>query len=185
MKSRIAIASFLGLAVVVATSVAAENLESGPQLGKRIPGPFHPLNVTGAKAGQKNCLVCQNGANPVAMIFARDVSEPLTTLIKKVDAATMQNKDKQMGSFVVFLNDSEDFPKKVKEVAAKTGVKECVLSIDNPAGPEAYKVAKDADVTVVLYTKQMVKGNYAFKKGELKDKDIDRIVADIAKILPN
>jgi hypothetical protein len=52
------------------------------------------------------------------------------------------------------------------------------------AGPQAYKVAKDADVTVVLYTDHKVKANYVFAKGELKDKDIDRIVAGLSKILP-
>ena len=58
------------------------------------------------------------------------------------------------------------------------------MSIDNSAGPEGYKVSKDAEVTVVLYTKQMVKANYAFKKGELTDKDVDKILADLPKILP-
>jgi len=46
------------VAALVATGVfAAEALESGPQVGKDIPGPFHPLNITGASAGQKNCLI--------------------------------------------------------------------------------------------------------------------------------
>jgi len=59
-----------------------------------------------------------------------------------------------------------------------------VLSIDNPSGPGAYKVSKDADVTVVLYNQHKVKSNFAFKKGELQEKDIEAIVADISKILP-
>jgi hypothetical protein len=37
---------------------------------------------------------------------------------------------------------------------------------------------------VVLYTKQNVKVNYAFKKDQLTDKDIDRIVSEVSKILP-
>jgi hypothetical protein len=37
---------------------------------------------------------------------------------------------------------------------------------------------------VVLYTKRVVKANYAFKKGQLKDADIEKIVADVTKILP-
>jgi hypothetical protein len=37
--------------------VAGEPLKSGPPVGKNIPGPFHPLNITGASAGKKNCLV--------------------------------------------------------------------------------------------------------------------------------
>ena len=59
------------------------------------------------------------------------------------------------------------------------------MTIDNPAGPRGYKVAKDADVTVVLYQGRKVKANYAFKKGDLKDKDIDKILADVSKILPD
>jgi hypothetical protein len=45
-------------------------------------------------------------------------------------------------------------------------------------------VSKDADVTVVLYTKRTVKANYAFAKGGLNDKAIDKIVADVSKIVP-
>lgn len=174
----------LAVALMVTNFAAADPLKSGPQVGKEVPGPFHPLNVTGAKAGQKNCLYCQNGSNPVAMIFARDVNEPLTKLIKKVDAATAEHSDCSMGSFVVFLSDAEDLQTKLKDVAEKEGIKNTVLSIDNPAGPGGYKVSKDADVTVVLYTQHTVKANFAFKKDEMKDKDIDAIVADIPKILP-
>jgi len=163
---------------------AADAPQSGPKVGERIPGPFHPLNVTGAKAGEKHCLVCENGLNPVAMIFARDVNEPLTDLIAKIDAATAKNRDCKMGSFVVFLSDDESLQKKLKEIARNKNLKHTVLSIDNPAGPKDYNVSKDADVTVVLYTEAKVKANYAFKKGELKDKDVEKIVADVSKIVP-
>jgi hypothetical protein len=44
-------------------------------------------------------------------------------------------------------------------------------------------VAKDADITVVLYTDRMVKANHAFKKGELKDADIEKIVSEVPMIL--
>ena len=47
--------AFAVLAVVSAT--AGDALKSGPPVGKNIPGPFHPLNLTGAKAGEKHCLV--------------------------------------------------------------------------------------------------------------------------------
>lgn len=118
------------------------------------------------------------------MIFAREVSDSLTSLVKKIDAATAANKDKKMGSFVVFCTDSESLEKQLKELAEKEKLKNIVLAIDNPSGPPAYKVAKDADVTVVLYNKRKVEANHAYKKGELKDKDIERIVSDISKILP-
>jgi hypothetical protein len=181
-KIRIA-GSLVAVALMLSVAVAGE--KSGPQAGEDIPGPFHPLNLTGAKAGEKNCLVCQNGGNPVAMIFAREVSEPLATLVKKIDAATGEHKDAKMGSFVVFLTDSEDLGKHVKEWAEKENVKNTILAVDNPAGPKGYNVAKDAEVTVVLYTNRAVKANYSFAKGELKEKDIDAILSDVSKILPN
>ncbi len=118
------------------------------------------------------------------MIFAREVSDPLTSLVKKIDAATAKHSDCSMGSFVVFLSDDEGLDKKLKDLAKKDKIDHTVLSIDNPAGPRGYGIAKDADVTVVLYTNRTVKANYAFKKGELKDADIDKIVGDVSKILP-
>jgi hypothetical protein len=44
-------------ALVVASALAQDALQSGPAEGKRLPGPFHPLNVTGSQAGNKFCLV--------------------------------------------------------------------------------------------------------------------------------
>ena len=118
------------------------------------------------------------------MIFARSNSDALTSLVKKIDAATAENKSKRMGSFVVYLSDDEALEDQLKTLAEKNGIKNCVLSIDNVAGPKGYNVAKDADVTVVLYTKGNVKANHSFKKGELNDKAIDKVVADVTKILP-
>jgi hypothetical protein len=119
------------------------------------------------------------------MIFAREVSGPLTSLVKKIDAETAKNKDARMGSFVVFLSDDETMEKKLKELAEKNKIKNTVLTlVEKKDGPEGYDIAKDADVTVVLYVKKNVKANYAFKKGEMKEKDIGKIVGDIKKILP-
>jgi hypothetical protein len=184
MKSlRIAALTSLFLALT-SVLVAAEPLKSGPQVGDKVPGPFEPLNINGSKAGQKNCLFCSNGSNPVAMIFARETSEPLTKLIKKLDAETVKNGECKMGSFVVFLNDDESMEKKLKDIVKTADLKQTVLATDVKTGPEKYNVAPEADVTVVLYTDRVVKANYTFKKGQLKDKDVDTIVSDLSKILP-
>ena len=118
------------------------------------------------------------------MIFAREVSDPLTSLVKKLDEAVVNNKSCRMGSFVVFCTDDEGLKDKLKSLAEKEQLKKVILTIDNPAGPTSYKVAKDADVTVVLYNQREVKANYAFKKGELKGTDVEKIVKDLSKILP-
>jgi hypothetical protein len=183
-KFSIAAGSFLCLALVLGLVVAGENVKSGPQIGEELAGPFHPLNLTGNSAGEKHCLYCENGNNPVAMIFARDLNDSVTSLIKKIDTSTVEHADAKMGSFVVFLKDDEELQKKAKEMAEKEKIKKTVLSVDNPAGPNGYKVSKDAEVTVVLYTAHTVKANYAFGKGELDDKGIEKVLGDVSKILP-
>ena len=47
-----------------------------------------------------------------------------------------------------------------------------------------YQLAKDADVTVLLYVKKTVKKNYAFGKGEMTDKNVDEVVDAVKEILP-
>lgn len=183
MRKILGIALAGALALGVVSALKAEAPKSGPQVGEKVPGPFHPLNINGEKAGEKNCLYCCNGSNPVAMVFARDVNEPTAKLIKRIDQANVKNKDAKMGSFVVFCNDDEGLKEKLTNLAKEQSLKETVLAIDNPAGPQKYNVSKDADVTVVLYVDREVKANYAFKKGELNEKDIDKIIDDLPKIL--
>jgi hypothetical protein len=169
---------------VAAGTVVADSIKSGPPVGEDLAGPFHPLNINGAAAGKKHCLYCENGSNPVAMIFARETSPALTDLCKQLDSACAKNSGCKMGSFVVFLSDSEALPNQLKKMATDAGLRKVVLSIDNPAGPRGYNVARDADVTVVLYTDRQVKANHAFKKGELNSAAVGRIVGDLKKILP-
>lgn len=171
--------------VVVSGFVFAAGLKSGPQTGERVPGPFHPLNVTGEKAGQKECLYCENGDNPVAVVFSRSPENATTQkLIKALDEATVKNAKADMGSFVVYLTGDEKQSSKIKAIADKNGLKKIVLSIDEATGPAKYKISPDADVTVLLYTEFVVKANHTFGKDKLTDKDIETIVADVAKILP-
>jgi hypothetical protein len=120
------------------------------------------------------------------MIFAREITDNLTSLVKKIDAATVANASAKMGSFVVVCNDKEGLEDSLKELAKKEGLKKTVLAlVDNKAGPGGYKLNPEADITVVLYTKRKTQAQFAYKKGELKDKDIEEILAALPKILPN
>jgi hypothetical protein len=185
MKKCFALASLAVLGLIFAQTInAGGTLKSGPQVGENArPKPFFPLNLNGPTPDEKQCLVCRNGNNPVAMIFARETSEQLTSLISKLDAETVKNADKKMGSFAIFCSDSEGLAGKLKDVAKTQKLKAFVLAIDNPAGPEPYNVSKDADVTVVLYNKSKVIANYTFRKGELKAGDVEKIVAEVSKIV--
>jgi hypothetical protein len=117
------------------------------------------------------------------VVFAREITDDLTSLVKKLDQATEKNKN--LRSFVVFMGQKDDLEGKLKELAKKQGLKNTILTIDNPAGPPPYKIAKQADVTVLLYQRHTVKANHAFKKGELKQKQVQAVLGDLPKILPS
>ena len=117
------------------------------------------------------------------VVFARGVNPQVATLLKKLDEATEQNGKASMGSFAVFCSDQEGLDGTLKDLAGKQGLKKLVLALDNPAGPQGYDIARDADVTVVLYNEFTVRANHAFKSGALNQKSIDTIVADVSKIV--
>ena len=95
-----------------------------------------------------------------------------------------KNSASKLCSFVVFLTDEENAKDKLKSLADKEGINRTILTIDNVPGPAGYHIAKEADVTVVLYNKRKVEVNHAFKKGELTSQKIDQIIGDLPKILP-
>ncbi len=174
----------LSLALVGFASAQVKTpVASGPKVGGDI-SPFHPYNVTGESAGKKACLVCQFSSQPVAVVFAREVTPAVGKLIKQIDAANIKHKGAEMGSFVVFCSNDDKLEAQLKDFAKQQDLKETILSIDNPTGPKAFQISSEAEVTVVLYTEFEVKANHAFRKGELTDAGIDAVVADISKILP-
>jgi hypothetical protein len=118
------------------------------------------------------------------MVFARETSDPLTGLVKKLDEATVKNKNRKLGTFVVFLSDDAGMAEKVIALAKKEKIEQTILALGEAVGPEGLEVAAEADVTVVLYVGRAVKANYAFKKGKMTADNVNRIVGDISKIVP-
>jgi len=55
---------------------------------------------------------------------------------------------------------------------------------EDPVGPPSYRLNKDADVTVLVFVKQKVVGNYAFHAGELTDAKVDEILKALPGLLP-
>lgn len=159
-------------------------IRSGPQPKEDIPGAFRPLNINGKYANEPHCLVCENGLHPVVMIFAHDLSDPLVNLIAKVETEAVKHRKQSLGAFVVFLKDGEAFRKDLEQVAKTRQLRHTILSIEDPAVLSDFKLAKNADVTVVLYTESVVRVNYAFQRGMLNDRAIEKILGDIPKILP-
>jgi hypothetical protein len=54
---------------------------------------------------------------------------------------------------------------------------------EDPLGPPSYRLAKEADVTVLLFVKQKVVGNFAFRPGELSDDKIKEVMNALPRIV--
>ena len=104
---------------------------------------------------------------------------------KQLDVKVGKNKDKKMAAFVVFLTDDPDaMETKLEAFAKKHKIKNVPLTIiEGKAGPRTYKVAKDAEVTVMMWKGQKVRVNHAFRKGELNTKAVKKIVTDTKIVL--
>jgi hypothetical protein len=108
----------------------------------------------------------------------------LTSLVKKLDLIVAESKDPKRVAWVVLLTDDDKAEAKPKELAEKEGIKNVILALESPTGPQNYKIAKEADMTVLLYEKKVVKKNYAFEKGKFSDKDTDAILTALKEIVP-
>ena len=117
-------------------------------------------------------------------VFARKTSEPLASLVKQIDKKIGENGE--LKSFVVIIPKKGENPASALEKLAKDAtIKHVPLTIgESPDGPPDYEVARDADVTVLMWKEHRVRVNHAYK-GELTEKDIGEIVTDIPKVLAN
>jgi hypothetical protein len=109
----------------------------------------------------------------------------LTGLVKQIDAAVKAHEDKKLAAFVVVLTDDADkTERQLKALAKDAKIEHCPLTLfEGTAGPADYKIAKDAEVTVLLWRDQTVKANHAFGKGQLTKDAIKKVIADANKIL--
>lgn len=143
------------------TAARAEDLKSGPE-GK-IGGAFQVKAITGEKKGETLCYVCKyNGeARPaVVLMFTQKADENLATVVKAVDE--VQKNNANLGTVVVGVGGvaSADFEKLQSTHKLTTPL---VIAEDKD-GPDAYKLNKEAAVTVLVYKKGgVITKNFAFK----------------------
>jgi hypothetical protein len=163
--------------------LATGTVKSGPQAGEKVPGPFEPFNVTGPDAGKKACLYCRNGNNPVVMIFARESNPQLVSLLKRVEAAAAAHENDALQSCAIVCTDAAGMPGHLAELAKECHLNHITLATYAAAGPTRYKLAADAEVTVLLYSHCSVKANHSFKKGELTEASVAKVLSDLPLIL--
>jgi hypothetical protein len=172
--------------------VADDPLRPGYEVNERLQLLFREYLVAGpqgTKPGLGHYLVCTYSTRPVVMAYAHEINAPVIRLIKKLNIATAIHKKERLGSYVVFLCEGRDREKELKALAEKEKIQHTVLALvvmDAP-GLKRFQArfGAQAETTVILATAQrQVKASYAYRKGELDDKEMERILADLPKVLP-
>jgi hypothetical protein len=130
------------------------------------------------------------GYDLVALIFAREITDDLTGLVKTIDnqldeTMTRQKRTTKLGVFVIVLTDDPKVRQKAMELPAREGLKQVVVSTHASEGPKRYKVAREADLTVVVWKdRQTVSANFPLKKGGLDCSISWEILAALNQVLP-
>jgi hypothetical protein len=169
------------LGVLVVNASADDPCKSGPQPGQR-PGPYAFVLSTGEKRGASHCYICETGDHPAVAVFARSSSAPLAKLVGELEKALAEHKDVNLRAWVTFLNDDQpNLDAKLIKWGQDHAIRRVPLGVfEDAGGPPGYRLARDADVTVLLFVKQQVVANFAFRSGELNDER----VAEVMKALP-
>lgn len=114
----------------------------------------------------------------------------MTGLVKKIEKqveASAAKATRTLGVYVIFDSQADGLDKQLRGLAEKEGLKRVCLGLGAP--PEDYVVAKEADLTVVIYNvarrpQQRVTANFALRKGELNEAKADAIVKALSDVLP-
>ena len=177
-------ASVMAVALVLGASCLVQaEVTSGPQVGDSV-GAFTVTKVTGnaddgVDDGKSLCYRCKMGQRPVVMVFARSADEKLAKLLKKIEEEVEEHQSEKLTSFVNMIGaDAEALKKASADFVSKHGLKRIAFVVpeDTQHGPPDFKIAPDADVTVVCYKGGTVKANHAFAKGALTDEKIKAVV---------
>jgi hypothetical protein len=168
----------------VVSSSAADPCISGLSAGQR-PGPYSFILATGAQRGQSQCFICETGDLPALVVFARTPSDDLGKLVVGLDKAIAEHKTADLRGWVTFLSD--DQPALDPQVVAwgqKHAIRNVPLGVfEDAAGPPSYRLAHDADVTVVLFVKRKVVANFAFRAGELAGDRAAEVLGALPRIV--
>ena len=132
------------------------------------------------------------GYDLAALIFAREVSGPLTSLVKTIDkqlgeSSARHKGPNKLGVFVVFCSDDANLKQQLQNLIAKEGIKHVVLSIStqNAQGPPRYRIAREADLTVVVYqNRRRVAANFVVDSEDLTADRTKEIMEALKKVLP-
>ena len=180
----LAFGAILGVLCACCAGTAQAPCQSSLQVGQR-PGPYAALVATGPLRGQSHCFICETEDRPAVIVFARTLSEPLGKLAHELDKALSRHKNAELRAWITFLsNDQTSLDPKVVQWGQKHATGDLPLAVfEDLDGPPSYRIARDADVTILLSTRQRVVANFAFRAGELNEERVREVLRALPQIL--
>jgi hypothetical protein len=175
---------------VIASSLAVNavgadgpRLESGLRVGA-IANMFSVRAITGPYRGKTLCYRCELGNSPVVCVFARRTSAPLTSLFQQLDDRIAHGND-GLKALVVFLaDDPKETATKLEALAAECSLEHVPLTLaNNRHGPQDYKIAEDAEVTILMWRGPTVRVNRAYARGGMTQADVKDVFSDLPKVM--
>jgi hypothetical protein len=176
MKAIYYLVGLTGLALIAADSPCVSGLPAGQRTG-----PYSSVISTGPERGKPHCFICETGEKPAVIVFARSLSKELGALATKIDKALGDHKAAELRGWITFLNaDQLKLDPKVVGWSRELGLRQLPIGIfEDESGPPAYRLSRDADITVLVCNKQKVAANFAFRAGEMTSAR----VAEVAKTI--
>lgn len=201
-------------ALVAVTAVAAQDPPAAKPpdatKGGAVPAAFrsflvwdkrYPDTDVRNRTNKPHCLVCEYGLNPVAVVFApkvpTDPADPVVSLLKDLDQATLDRQEASFGATVAFLVLPDELrfdaarDKLVDEAKAmadqaKLRAVPVGLSAKKSKATAAWKLDGDnaEAVTVIVYDKLRVIDRWTFPDGKPTDADRKAILDAIDKAVP-
>ena len=169
------------LTLLIALALAADPCTSGVPVGGK-PGPYSFLVATGPQRGQPTCYICEQAEKPSVVVFARTLSEPLGKFLAKLDAEAIARKEAGFKVWMTQLTATADLDGLAKW-AQTNGIKSLPIgAFEDADGPPAYKLAADADVTVLLFVDRKVVANFALRSGELTAAKSDEMLKAVPEL---
>jgi hypothetical protein len=164
---------------------ALAQLKSGPDVGKYVL-PFTSNIVTGPYRGKQHCFVCEAKVNQYAVVgFARGTQGGTARLLQQFKQQYRQDTKRKLLSWFVFLGPRDtvsqlSLERRVDSFARANALTQLNLSaLGDPQGPPGYRIAPDAEFTVVVFRNGKVLLNRAFKAGEWNEKTAETAMKDI------
>ena len=124
-------------------------------------------------------------AGMLAAVLIPEGHVALGKLAQGIDKALTEHKKAELRAWVTFVSDDQPgLDPQVVKWGRKFGLGSLPLAVfEDAQGPPAYRLGKDAEVTVLISVKQKVFRNFTFREGELTEAKVTEILKAIPGVI--